>query len=257
MDQTASLLKRGWRVLQKNPAGLLAAAAWPYLGVFVAAAIARAFILRYANLDDSPTEPLALWNSAGPLTRVGIVLSYLFYISVSQSLAVAGVSVMSLEDNLGGNSTFLRALVQVGRRLFPLIALSFLVGFLTTLLASIVPLVGPFIVQTIFLPSAVVVLMLEKTRVGVFTSFRTSLGLTADALPTIIGVGIVGVGAFAAITAGLIRVRMSTGVSGVFFTFAALVSFILVVPPAIALILGVVLASSYYDRRFRATDPEA
>jgi len=50
---------------------------------------------------------------------------------------------------------------------------------------------------------------------------------------------------------------MSTGVSGVFFTFAALVSFILVVPPAIALILGVVLASSYYDRRFRATDPEA
>ena len=81
MDQKSSLLKRVWQVLQENPAGLLVAAEWPYVIMFVAAAIARAFIIRYASLSDSAMEPLALWRSIGPLAKVGIVLCYFFYTS--------------------------------------------------------------------------------------------------------------------------------------------------------------------------------
>src|SRR5438270_12018640 len=97
MDQKSSLLKRAWRVLQKNPAALLVAAEWPYLALFVVAATARVFIIRYASLADSPTEPLALWRSMGPLAKVGIVPSYFLYTSVPQGLAVAGVCVVTWE----------------------------------------------------------------------------------------------------------------------------------------------------------------
>lgn len=254
MDQKSSLLKGAGRILQKNPAGLLGAAAWPYLGVFVAAAIARVLILRYASLDDSPMEPLALWNSVGSLAKVGIILSYFFYTSVAQGLALAGVSAMTWESCLGGNTTFLHGFLEVRGRFLRVIALSFLVGFWTTLLASVVPVVGPFVVQTIFLPNAVVLLMVEKPPLGVLEAFRRSLGLMGGSLATILAVAVLSAATFAGLIAVLIRLRISTSVSPVFFTFATLVSFILVLPPAVALILGVMLTSSYYGRRFRATE---
>ena len=148
----------------------------------------------------------------------------------------------------------LHAFVEVRRKFFPLIGLSFVVGFSATLLGGVFPF-GNFVVQTFLLPSAVVVLMLEKPGLGVITAFRTGLSLTGDSLATIFGVDVVSAGAVAGLYAVLIKARMSNTVSPVFFTFANLVSFFLVLPSAVALILGVVLTSFYYDRRMRTTAP--
>jgi len=254
VDQKSSL-KRARRVLRRNPLALLGTAEWPYLIVFGAAVIARSLILRYASLDNAPAEPMDLWRSMGPSAKVGIVLSYFFYTSVPQGFAVAGVSVVTWRNYRCGSTPLLHELFEVRPRFFSLIALSFLVGFVTTLLTSVVPVVGPFIMHTILLPAAVVVLIQEKPRPGVLAALRTSLSLTANSLAIIFGVVVVSVGAFVGLYAVLIRVTMSPGVPRVFVTFAVLASFILVVQPAVALILGVALTSSYCDRCFPATAP--
>ena len=257
MDQRLSLLKPAWRVVQKNPAALLVAAGWPYLALFAAVAIAEALILRYVDFAKTPTDPLGLWRTMGPWAKVGIVLSYFFYTSVPQGLAVGGVSVVTWKNCLSENTALLHELLEVRQRFFPLIVLSFLVGFVTTLLASVFPVVGPFIMQTILLPAAVVVTIHEKPRLGVLAALSTGLSLAANSLAIIFGVVVVSLGAFAGLYAVLIRLIMSPSVPPVIVPFAVLASFILVLPPAIALVLGVVLTLSYYHRRFPATAPQA
>jgi hypothetical protein len=248
MDPKSSLLNRAWRVLQKDPAALLVAAQWPYLAVFAAAAIARALILRYVDLAAAPTEPLELWRSQGPLARVGMVVSYPLCTSVPQALAVAGISVVTWESCLGGNTGLWHGLLEVRRRFLVLLALSFVVGFASMFLGVVA-----VIFQTLFLPTAVVVLIMERPRLSIWGALRTSLNWTTPIrwlLPLVLSVPM---GLAFLLFPLAYRVRSSLSLPPAFFTFAVLVVFILIVPPTIALVLGITLTLSYYDRRSPAT----
>jgi hypothetical protein len=254
MDQKSSLLNRAWRVLQKNPAALLGAAQWPYLAVFAAAAIARAFLLGYVDLATAPTEPLEFWRSLGPLVKVGIVVSYFLYTSVPQGLAVAGISVVTWEGYLGGNAGLWHGLLEVRRRFLVLLALSFVVGFASLWLGVVAPIFGQFVIHTLFLPTAVVVLILERPRLSIWKALRTSLSWTIPIrwlLPLVLSVAVGLAGLLLSLV--LFRVRISLSLPPAFFTFAVLVVFILIVQPTIALVLGITLTLSYYDRRSPAT----
>jgi len=181
-------------------------------------------------------------------------VSYFLYTSVPQGLAVAGVSVVTWEGCLGGNTGLWHALAEVQRRFLELLALSFVVGFASLWLGVVVPIFGQFVIHTLFVPTAVVVLIMERPQLSVWETVRASLNWTAPIrwlLPLVLSVALGLAGLLLSLV--LFRVRIGLNLPPALSTFAVLVVFILIVQPIVALVLGIVLTLSYHGRPSPAT----
>ena len=113
---------------------------------------------------------------------------------------------------------------------------------------------GQFVIHMLFLPTAVVVLIMERPPLSAWETLRTSLNSTAPIrwqLPLVLSVALGLAGLLLSLV--LFRVRIILSLLPALFTFAVLVVFILIVQSVVALVLGIVLTLSYHDRLCSAT----